>query len=380
MKESYKILILFIIASILRLRFFFVSFLPFSTDSWPLIKNIQEIMQSGSLNSLPDTYDANWPASQIFSAILAQALNLDPILIAGIAFPLLGSFVVLVYYVFLRRIIGSNAAFIAALLLSFSGYNAFFSSSVTKETFSLTIFFIALFSFYLSLKDRRMIAIFALASLALLFSHHFTYLNLMLPIIFFTIAIVIKNITKEEKISKTITYSTIYLLLLGLIYYFFISNLKIYNIVSFNQIFIFASFQTFLLIIFIKLKIINSETVNFRGSFIVFIVILLSSYLSYRFNLLDATLLSNLWFETFFISCILILFLSFKGYKSMVGESKIFLLSFVTPFIAFYVYAVFAASFVDATTFSSRLLDFLLPASFPLAAIGLSQIKRKKMP
>src|SRR5579875_3514082 len=249
MKESYKILILFIIASILRLRFFFVSFLPFSTDSWPLIKNIQEIMQSGSLNSLPDTYDANWPASQIFSAILAQALNLDPILIAGIAFPLLGSFVVLVYYVFLRRIIGSNAAFIAALLLSFSGYNAFFSSSVTKETFSLTIFFIALFSFYLSLKDRRMIAIFALASLALLFSHHFTYLNLMLPIIFFTIAIVIKNITKEEKISKTITYSTIYLLLLGLIYYFFISNLKIYNIVSFNQIFIFASFQTFLLII-----------------------------------------------------------------------------------------------------------------------------------
>jgi len=379
MRESFKILIILIIAIIARIRFFSISFLPFSTDSWPLIKNTEIIIQDGSLQSLYGNYNANWPASQIFSAILSESLNLKPIYLMGLIFPLLGAFSVLVYYVFIKRILGTNIAFLSSLFLALSGYNVFFTSGVTKETFTMTLFFTALFSFYMLVEDKRMAPFFLISSIGVLLAHHFTYLNLILPIIFFASALTINNITEEKEINKIVLYALIFLSISGLLYYNLFTYLKIYNIQNPNQIFVFASFQLFLLIIFTKLKIINKETNSYKGIIPFLSIVILSIYLSLRLNLFDITIVANIWYLTFLLIGLLILILSYVGYKRIEKEKKIFLLSLITPFIAFYAYSIFSASFGDATVFATRLLDFILPFSFPLAAFGLFAIKKKQI-
>jgi len=367
--------VIIIISLILRIRFYFITNLPFSTDAWTLIKNVEIIIKQGYFTK--NSYEANWPASQLFSAILAKMLDINLLELMAISFPLLSSFAIGIYYLLLARITNRNVALIASLLLSISGYNAFFTAGVTKETFALLFFYISIFTYYLALKNKKYSTIFLISTITLLFSHHFSYLNLILSLIFFLTSYLIYC----SIYSKRIHISLIILLaisgILGLFYYNFISNLEVTGVTSTSEIIIFSAYQIFFLYIFIKLKIINSETEGKRSIFFFIFLVVFAAYLSYIFNLLDSSILTNPFFFSSFLAGIAMIYFASKGYKSISNLNRVFLLSLPIPFLAFYFYELFAANYIEATFFSSRLLNFLFPTIFPLVAIGILNYKRK---
>jgi hypothetical protein len=361
----------------LRIRFYFITNLPFSTDAWTLIKNVEVIMREGYLTQQANSYEANWPASQLFSAILAKVIDANILELMAILFPLLSSFAIGIYYLLLARITNQNMALIASLLLSVSGYNVFFTAGVTKETFAILFFYISIFSYYLALKNKKYSIIFLISTIALLFSHHFSYLNLILPLIFFSISYTIYCTIHNKRVRRLPIILFAFSAILGLFYYNFISNLKVAGITSSSEIIIFSAYQIFFLYIFTKLKIINSETKGNISVIFFMLVIILAAYISYTFDLLDVSILTHPFFLSSFLLGIIMIYFASKGYKSISNLNRVFFLSLPIPFLAFYFYEVFASSYIEATFLSSRLLDFLFPTLFPLVAIGILNYKRK---
>ena len=78
-KESYYLMIIVLVSILLRIYPMTVSGLPFSTDSWLLIRNAEKLVENSPipLNSkLFDGYNNYWPLSQIYGAILSMISTL----------------------------------------------------------------------------------------------------------------------------------------------------------------------------------------------------------------------------------------------------------------------------------------------------------------
>lgn len=377
-KNLIYFLIIFSLALILRIRFTIITEEPFSTDSWPLIKNSQIIAERGKLSGEEiDPYNANWPSSQFFSAMIAGLLKLNILDFMRFSFPLFSSFTIAVYFLFLRRIIGEKASLVASLLLAFSGYNVFFGGGVTKETFALMFFYQILLVFVLNLKKPKFKAIYTLLFITLLLSHHFTLLNLLLVITFAALGISMHDIIKERNIRKDILLLPIFSFLLAFIYYQFYVSFKITYVVPYNEIINFIFYQLLLLFLFTKLKIINPESNNLRLGILFIILLMIGFILSIRFNFIYTNVFSSPFFLMFAASGFLLLVFVVLGYKRLEYFQRVLLFALSTPFLAFYTYLVLSANSLQTTMISTRLLNFILPLMFPFASIALIRFKKR---
>ena len=172
------LLVPFAVAVALRIYPYLVYGVPYSTDSWSPIRNTQELLAHTPTtlggNHVFDGYNIYWPANSLFGAVASLVLNVAPIKIMPLLFPLIGASTVVIFFLVAERVTGSPVvASMAALFLAASGFDAIFTAGVTKETYALPLFMLSML-LLLWKTDWKSGTLFAIASVTMALSHHAT--------------------------------------------------------------------------------------------------------------------------------------------------------------------------------------------------------------
>jgi len=183
-RGSYYLIAVFLVSISLRIYPTIISGLPFSTDSWPLIRNAEKLVESSPtpLNGkLFDGYNNYWPLSQIYGAVFSLILNASPMNVMRIYIPLLASLTPPTLYLLLRRLTENETlSFFASILFAAGGPHAVFTAGVTKETFANLLFIQTIYSFSVLRSYGRGLLEFILLIAALVMSHHIAYIVCMI--------------------------------------------------------------------------------------------------------------------------------------------------------------------------------------------------------
>lgn len=169
--------IVLIFAVAIRLYPTLVSGMPFSTDSWPLIRNTELILQNTPIpidSGIFDAYNNYWPGNQLFGAALSQITRLPVITALSIGIPIASAFTILIFFFLTKKITGNNKiALGASLMLAVACSYTLYTAGVTKEAFASPIY-MTLILLFLQKHNLKIALLFTATSLALALTHHFT--------------------------------------------------------------------------------------------------------------------------------------------------------------------------------------------------------------
>ncbi len=187
----FCLLIVVLFALILRLYPTVISGMPFSTDSWPLIRNTELLIQNTPvpLNSgIFDSYNNFWPGNQLFGAVLSQVTSLAPITAMSFGIPIAATCAIPLFFFLVKKIAGNaNIALAASLMLAAAATYTFYCAGVTKEAFASPLYITSILLFLLK-HDKKTTLLFSLTSIALALTHHFTAFFAMVIFTALTIA------------------------------------------------------------------------------------------------------------------------------------------------------------------------------------------------
>lgn len=174
-KHVYLLALIFAVACLIRLYPTIISGLPFSTDGWSSIRNSELLIQYTPIpldNPVFDGYNSYWPAISLFGAVASEVTGLSPVMVMAYGVPLAGTLAVPLFFVLVRRITQNvqAALFSSALLATIYPYVQF-TAGVTKETFAYPLL-VGLLLVFLMKPSMGKYMLFALASVALVFTHH----------------------------------------------------------------------------------------------------------------------------------------------------------------------------------------------------------------
>lgn len=175
-KHVYVLILILAVAVFLRFYPTLISGLPFSTDGWSSIRNAEVLMQYSPVSlgntSLFDGYNNYWPANSLFGAVFSQITGISIVNTMAFGVPLAGALAIPLFYVLASRITENNKiALIATALLATAYPYTMFTAGVTKETFANPIYLSVIMLFLLAPSWKRTL-LFAVASVALVLSHH----------------------------------------------------------------------------------------------------------------------------------------------------------------------------------------------------------------
>jgi putative flippase GtrA len=178
MRKALYALIAFLVASIIRLYPTLITDMPFSTDSWPPIRNTELLIERTPVdlgdNGIFDGYNNYWPANSLFGAVFSQVVGLEPRRAMATIFPLIGASAVLIFYVLVEGFFKAETALMASLIFATGFSHAIFTAGITKETYGNPLYLLLVLVF-LHLKDgMRKTLLFTLTSVALALAHHLT--------------------------------------------------------------------------------------------------------------------------------------------------------------------------------------------------------------
>ena len=386
MNKAIICVLLIIINSIITRSYFTLATgQPVSVDAWQLIKNAEIGIKLGhidrSIENI-DNYNINWPLSQIFGILISIIFGVEIKDAMRLGFPLIASISPLLLFTLSLKLTKNNlTAFLASLFLANYTYNIYFTSGITKETFSYPFFIFSLLCFLLIFKNKKYIIPFFISSIVLLISHHFTLAVFYIVLLFFLTCYLVYSIAYAKKINKGIIISFALFTFFILLYYNFYVNREVFSFLSFSDILIFLSYQAFILLIFVKTKIININSKVSNKIFIIFFSFIFLYILNLFFNIFPYNYIYSTYFLISSISYIILIFFILLAYKHIklneYSIMKLFLLTWPAAIFAFYLYAFFGANYLLSITLSKRLLDFLFPSTFLL--ISLYLIKNKKL-
>ncbi len=385
MNKGVIYLIFLVINSIaIRLYFTIATGQPVSVDAWQLIKNTEIGKETGYISTEIkniDKYNINWPLSQIFGIIISIVFGIEVKDAMRMGFPLIASLSpVILFTLSLKITRNSLISFLASLFLANYTYNVFFSSGVTKETFAYPFFIYSLITFLLIFKNKKFILIFFISAFVLLFSHHFTLSILYIILLFFLLNYLIFSIIKKKIINKESIISFILFNIFIFFYYQFYVNKEIFYFLNLSDILTFFSYQIFILLIFIKTKIINSYNKLSKKIFIIFIFFIFLYILNFFLNIFPYNYIYSSYYLISAVNYSIFLFFILLAYREIKINGdyivKLFLLAWPASIFAFYLYAFFGANFLLSITLSKRLLNFLFPSTFLLVSYLLAKNKK----
>ncbi len=205
MKKALYILIPLLIAVALRLYPTLTTGMPFSTDGWPIIRNVELLLRNTPVplnNAIFDGYNSFMPANGIFGALLSQVTNLPAITVMAFGMPIVGALAIPIFYVLTNRITrNAKVSLIASTLLAVAFPYAMFTAGVTKETFASPIY-MALILIFLLKHNWKTSLLFSLVSVTLVMSHLATTILTIGMIAGLTIAFLVSKTGKEQNFNS----------------------------------------------------------------------------------------------------------------------------------------------------------------------------------
>lgn len=370
----YVVLILSI-SAFLRLYPTTLTGLPFSTDAWPLVRNVERIIEftpAPLSGEAFDGYNIYWPASQVFGAIASEILSMAPMDCMRILIPFIASLSPLMVYLIVRRLLDNDLlCFIAGLLFAAGGPHAIFTAGVTKESFT-NVLFLASFYFFLFSRGLTGFLGFSGISLAVIMSHHLTYIILIVVLVnVFLAGAFLPKLSDGKSRDRVIKLA--FLIIAGLIYYitYALGGLKI--TLGFSDWLSALSFQ----IIFFMAMFYVVVRPPSRPLFAPFFV--LAFFAGLVINQIRPFIAGapRLSVQVFFYASILI----FLGLIAVIGiygakknnvDKKIYpILFWLSSTLGLEAYAIFGADPNISLALAYRLANFIIPAVGVMAAASI---------
>jgi len=178
MRRALYVLLVLTAASLLRLYPTLISGMPFSTDSWPPIRNTELLVEHTPIDlgngGIFDGYNNYWPANSIFGAVLSQVVCVEPKNAMAIVFPVIGAVAVLIFYTLVEGVFDASTSLIASTIFATAFTHAIFTAGVTKETYGNPLYLLLILLFLKPKGRVRAAFLFALTAAALVLTHHFT--------------------------------------------------------------------------------------------------------------------------------------------------------------------------------------------------------------
>ncbi|MEM3921474.1 MAG: hypothetical protein QXG25_01120 [Nitrososphaerota archaeon] len=373
-KSFFYIFSILFISVFLRLYPTIITGLPFSTDSWPLIRNSEKIMEFTPIplqGEIFDGYNIYWPISQIFGVVSSEVLSVAPIDIMRLFIPFSASLSPLMIYLLVKRILNNELlSFMAGLLFAAGGPHAIFTAGVTKESFTSMLFLASLYFFLFSRGITGFLA-FSVTSLAVIMGHHLTYVVLMVILvnIFFVEAFLPKLLKGSlcERVGKLV-----FLITAGLTYYatYASSGLKI--TLDFSDLLSAFSFQV---ILFVAMFYVVVRPIS-KFFLILWIFHVLAAFTGLVINQIRPFVAGSpqLSQQVFFYASMLIflgLFAAIGMYevkKSGVDKKLYPILFWLSSTLGLEAYAIFGANPSFSLVLTYRLPNFIIPAVGVMAA------------
>ena len=222
MRNKYllALIIAFSLSILYRLYPFIYSGLPFSIDSWPLIRDTELLIKYSPIpldNKIFDGYNNYWPGIILFSSVYSIVAHIMPIKAMGFIIPFIDSTSLLFIYIILNRlkfdkVVSISSVFLIGLSYPFS----FFSAGVKKETYAITLYILIIFLITLK-SDYKKYILTALLVSTLVLTHHLTLFVLAVIMFFISIYMLIKY--DIEKVKYTF-YTFSIIILFGAIHYY----------------------------------------------------------------------------------------------------------------------------------------------------------------
>ena len=363
---------------VLRLYPTILSGLPFSTDSWPLIKNAEKLLELTPIplrGDLFDGYNIYWPLSQVYGGILSEILQVSPLDSMRIYIPFAAAWTPLILYLILRRLTDSDdVSFIAGLLLAVGGPYSVFTAGVTKETFANIFLFQAIYLCCRTTFSPMDFLGFAITVAALTMSHHIAYIVFLVILAnVFAAEVFLPRLRKVSIVKRFMILS--FSVIVGVVYYFAyaIHGLKV--VPSFSEWLSAFSFQvlTFIAMFYV---IARPKPRKLPRSWIALIPIALISFLVNQVVPIVPGAPSLSLITSFYASTLI-----FMGLFAILGlyhtkEWKLDgtfypMLFWVSGVLGLECYAVFGASPDLSLTLAYRLPNFLIAGLASLAAVGI---------
>ncbi|MCD6235498.1 MAG: hypothetical protein J7J94_00660 [Thaumarchaeota archaeon] len=379
-KNLLYVLLIFTVSTAVRLYPTILSGLPFSTDSWPLIKNAESFVSNSPVplgSEVFDDYNIYWPLSQVYGAVASEILSLAPVDAMRILIPLASSFAPIVLYSFLKRLTGRvYPAFVAGLFLACGGPYGVFMAGVTKETFSSLFFMGSIYVFSALPPSAAAFAAFMILDSALIAGHHLSYIvAFAITANVFLIEIFHPRLRgSPRRRGLMLAFSGV----VGLIYYLGYALPGLKTVISFSDWLSAFSFQSvmFLAMFYVVARPKPRRMPNtwIAAPLIAYAGLLLNQYVP----IVPAA--PRLSAAALFYAFILVSF----GFLSVVGlyavkeldlDVELYpVLLWVSAVMGLEGYAVFAANPGLSLTLAYRLANFLIPALAALASIGIHRL------
>jgi asparagine N-glycosylation enzyme membrane subunit Stt3 len=178
MKKQIYLLLPFFIAAALRLYPYFVSGLPFSTDAWSPIRNVELLIEHTPIrleDKIFGGYNNYWPANSLFGAVVSQVTGIEPMQAMAISLPLTGSIAILIFYVFVKRLYNAKISFMASIIFGTAFTHVYFTAGVTKETYANPLYlFLILIFLHPTISKWKQTLLFTVTAITLALTHHLT--------------------------------------------------------------------------------------------------------------------------------------------------------------------------------------------------------------
>jgi putative flippase GtrA len=177
MKRLLYVLLVLAVASLLRLYPTLISGMPFSTDSWPPIRNTELLVEHTPIrlnDEVFDGYNNYWPANSLFGAVFSQTIGLEPRQAMALIFPVIGAFAILVFYALIDGLFEPEVALMASMVFATAFSHAIFTAGITKEGYGNPLYLLLILIFLRLEGGAGRVLLFTITSIALALTHHLT--------------------------------------------------------------------------------------------------------------------------------------------------------------------------------------------------------------
>lgn len=379
---SLYVTTILLVSIILRLYPTYLTGLPFSTDSWPLISNAEKLIEFTPTpldSDVFDGYNSYWPLSQVYGAVSSIILSATPLDCMRVLIPSAASLSPLIIYIIVRRL-SNNVflGFVAGLLFAAGGPHVILTAGVTKESFTNILFLESLYFFSLQSGVASLTG-FSILSLALIMSHHLTYVVLIVVLVNIFLAEVFLPRLRSGKIVERVVMLTV-LIIAGLFYYVFYALRGLKVTLSFSDWLSAFSFQV---VLFIGMFYVLARPAS-RRILMLWIAIVLGAFTGLLINQVRPFIpgAPRLSPSVFLYSCVIIFlgFLVAMGLysvkKTEMDEKFYPLLFWLSSLLGLEAYAIFGADPSLSLTLTYRLPNFLIPVM--ASAAGASALDKSR--
>ncbi|MEM1558356.1 MAG: hypothetical protein QXG12_07170 [Thermoproteota archaeon] len=217
-------LTIFALALTLRLYPYLSTGIPSHTDSWPLIRNVENLAKHTPVDLNPskgfDNYNVYWPTVMVYTVVLSALTGLPVFQASALSVPLASALGVHIFLALSKKFSNSSPmAYASAILLASMAPHVIISSGITKEGYAHPLYLTTLMLLMLGLLKGRWS--FYLASIlsftTLLLAHHFTSLILLLASLSFTLTLSLFQPFKQ--LNRKLAATIITYLILTALYY-----------------------------------------------------------------------------------------------------------------------------------------------------------------